>query len=486
MDTVIDRLQQQADGLDAAGLDPDRALPDVVRRGKRYLVAMSAASILGVTAAVAAAAVVVPQVVQQLQGPTQPTVLATPEDGDVEVDEAPIEKPSVVPTPERATEKPDTGAAAPSPVDEAAPELVVLEPADGATVTSSKVSFSGKTEPGATVEAGGYEATVDDAGRWSLLLIASEGPNTVTFTATDAAGNTASTGVTVTYAPPTSKTGSGDKPVKKQPSASTLTASQQSSVLDAAPHKNTYSGTAEPGDKVAVVSQYGSGYGWADDAGRWKVVVDFSPPAGTKTFPVTVKLHHQPDVSRTFELTTVNDTVSATFSAKQKHGTLSSAPYTNTYSGTANPGEKIKVISDHGWGYTYADGAGNWNLQVTFTPPGGTRTFPVTARYYHDASVATTFQLTTVADETAAFTASQKSASVPASKPTNVYSGTGQPGHTVLIWTEQHGQTTTVIGSDGTWQVSLTYTGVVAGDRFPVKALNQDTGTRHVFEVTIT
>lgn len=486
MDTLIDRLQHQADGLDATSLDPDRALPDVVRRGKRYLVVVSAASILGVTAAVAAAAVAVPQLVQQMQGPTQPTVLSTPEDGDVEVEEEPIEEPSVEPTPDTTIEDPEQNSPAPPPADVTAPDLVVLDPADGATITSEKVTFSGTTEPGARVEAGGYEATVDDDGRWSILLIASDGPNTVTFTATDTADNATTATVTVTYEPQTSKDEPGDKPTQDEPADSTLTASQQSSVLDAAPHKNTYSGTAAPGAKVAVVSQYGSDYAWADDTGRWEVLVDFDPPAGTKTFPVTVKLHHQPDVTRTFQLTTVNDTASTTFTANQKHSTLDGAPYTNTYSGTANPGEKIKVISDHGWEYTYADGAGNWNVQVTFDPPGGTKTFPVTARYYHDSSVARTFELTTVADPTAAFTASQNSATVPASNPTNVYSGTGQPGHEVLIWTEQHGQTTTVIGSDGSWQVSLTYTDVAPGDTFHVKALDQDSDTRHMFEVTIT
>lgn len=393
MDTLIDRLQQQAEGLDATSLDPDRALPDVVRRGKRYLVAVSAASILGVTAVVAAAAVAVPQIVQQMQGPTQPTVLSTPEDGDTKVEEEPIQDPSVDPTPDEAIKDPGQDSPAPPPADVTAPDLVVLDPADGATVTSEKVTFSGTTEPGAQVKAGGYEATVDDDGRWSILLIASDGPNTVTFTAADAAGNTTTATITVTYKP--QQDGSGDKPTQDEPADSTLTASQQFSVLGSAPHKNTYSGTAAPGAKVAVVSEYGSGYAWADEAG-------------------------------------------------------------------------------------------NWNTQVTFDPPGGTTTFPVTARYYHDASVARTFELTTVAAETAAFTASQKSATVPASNPTNVYSGTGQPGHEVLIWTEQHGQTTTAIGADGSWQVSLTYTDTAAGDTFHLKALDQNSDTRHVFEVTIT
>ena len=73
---------------------------------------------------------------------------------------------------------------------------------------------------------------------------------------------------------------------------------------------------------------------------------------------------------------------------------------------------------------------------------------------------------------------------MPASAPTNTYSGRGEPGHEVLVWTENHGQVTTTIAGDGTWQVQLTYSGVAPGDTFKVKAAEGD--TRHYFDVTIT
>lgn len=400
MDSLIDRLKHQTDEFDASDLDPQGSLPGVVRRGRQYLVVVSTASILGVTAAVAGAVVAVPQIVQQMQGPSHPTVLDAPEDDDAQPTEKPdtedaaLKDPVVTPTEETTAPAADT----------TAPALAVLTPADGGTVTSKNVTFSGTTEPGARVAASGFEASVDDDGSWSLLLIASPGANTVTFDATDATGNTTTRTVTITYQPTTTV---------KEPAE----------------------------DKT--------GHDASDD-------------------------------------TTPTEETSHTFTASQQKSTLDAAPYTNTYSGTADPGTKIKVVSDHGWGYDYADDAGNWQVQVTFDPPAGTKTFPVTARYYHDAAVSKTFELTTVADEAAAFTATQQSSSVSATDPTNVYSGTGQPGHEVLIWTEKHGQTTTVIGEDGTWKVTLTYTAASAGDTFAVKALDQDSHEKHHFEVTIT
>ena len=486
MDPVIDRLKQLPDRLDMAGLDPASALPGVVRRGRRYLVAVSTASILGVTAAVGAAAVTLPQVMQHLEGPPQPTVLATPEDGGTP---APAQDTTPDPTPEPSQEPspgPTDEAATAVPADVVAPAIAVLDPADGATVTSEKVTFSGTTEPGASVAVGDFDAVVDDDGRWSLLLVAAPGPNTVTFVATDAAGNTASTTVTIDYEPASSQKGPDDDGAGDDgPAPTTLTATQRSGVLGSAPHTNTYTGTAAPGAKVAVVSKHGTGYGWADDAGRWQVVVDFDPPPGETTFTVTVQLHHRPDVARSFTLTTVAQGATATFTAHQQRSTLDGAPYTNRYSGTASPGEKVKVLSDHGWAYAYADGSGNWQVQVTFDPPAGTTTFPVTARLYHDASVSRTFQLTTVADAAAAFTANQRSATVAVSDPTNVYSGTGQPGHEVLVWTEKHGQTTTVVGADGRWAATLTYAGVAGGETFAVKALDTATNSKHWFEVAV-
>ena len=80
MDALTTRLKQQTDGLDTSGMTPAEHLPGVVRRGRRYLVMMSTATVLGTTAAVAGAAVVVPDVIEQLRGPETPVVMSTPDD----------------------------------------------------------------------------------------------------------------------------------------------------------------------------------------------------------------------------------------------------------------------------------------------------------------------------------------------------------------------------------------------------------------------
>ncbi len=483
MDTLTTRLKQQTEGLDTSVLTPAEHLPGVVRRGRRYMVAMSAATIVGTTAAVAAAAVVVPQVVEQLRGPETPVVMSTPEDEPApEATETTVPEEPAEPTDEKTAPLPAVPDEEPAaaPVDVTAPDLAVLSPADGTTVTSKEVTFRGEVEPGASVTAGPYDATVADDGSWSIVLIASRGDNDVTFTATDEAGNVTTKLVTVTYEPATSPTS------KEKPATNTsLTANQKRGELPSAPHTNVYWGTATPEAKVAVVSEYGTAYAWANSAGAWEVEVDFDPPPGTTTFPVTVRLYDDPDVRRTFEVTTVADGT-RTFTASQQQSKLTGEPYTNVYWGTANPGEKIKVISDHGWAATYADDAGNWELAVTFDPPGGTKEFDVVARYYHDSGVARTFRLTTVAPEAAAFTASQQKSAVSASSPTNTYSGTGEPGHEVLVWTEAHGQVSTIVGGGGTWQVQLTYSSVSPGDTFQVKAKDMTSGAKHLFEVTIT
>lgn len=406
MDSLIDRLQQQTDGMDPSGLDPSQHLAGVVRRGRRHRAVATTVGALGTTLVLAGTAVAVPYVAGLLEGPTQPTVTATPDGGPADEstgpDPEPVEEPLVIeeePEPSALEAPGEESSEEPATIDTVPPALEVLAPADGATVESSKVTFSGTTEPGATVVVGDWEATVDDDGRWSILLIAAKGMNTVTFAATDPAGNTTTRTSSVRYEPPQPKEEpkqtSGKEEPKEQPGDTTLTASQQSSVLTAAPHKNLYTGTAAPGAKVAVVSEYGTNYAWAGDGGQWEVWVDFDPPGGETTFPVTVKLYHQPEVRRSFEVTTV-------------------------------------------------------------------------------------------AEEVAAFTASQQRSSVSASAPTNVYSGSGEPGHEVWIWTETHGQFWTVVGGDGTWQIGVTYTEVAPGEKFPVKAKDLHSGQKHYFEVMIT
>jgi len=87
-------------------------------------------------------------------------------------------------------------------VDSAAPSITIGSPSTGDSVSSPVVMVTGTTDPGATVDVNGYTVSAGPGGSFSVQLPLSPGTNTITATATDPAGNTASTSVTVTYIDP--------------------------------------------------------------------------------------------------------------------------------------------------------------------------------------------------------------------------------------------------------------------------------------------
>ena len=87
-------------------------------------------------------------------------------------------------------------------VDITPPVLTLTSPTDGATTGDASVLVSGITEPEASVEVNGIEVNVASDGSFSLPVTLVEGANVISVDATDAAGNTASASVTVTFASP--------------------------------------------------------------------------------------------------------------------------------------------------------------------------------------------------------------------------------------------------------------------------------------------
>ncbi len=85
-------------------------------------------------------------------------------------------------------------------VDTLVPALSLTAPEDGATVQTASVTVSGTTEAGADVFVNGLHALVSPSGAFSLEISLIPGANTITATATDAAGNVASSSTTVTFA----------------------------------------------------------------------------------------------------------------------------------------------------------------------------------------------------------------------------------------------------------------------------------------------
>ncbi len=87
-------------------------------------------------------------------------------------------------------------------LDTTPPAVTITSPSPDANVTVPAVTVTGTTEPGATVTVNGHAVTVDGSGSFSTQLPLTEGANLITATATDAAGNSASATVVVTYTNP--------------------------------------------------------------------------------------------------------------------------------------------------------------------------------------------------------------------------------------------------------------------------------------------
>ena len=51
----------------------------------------------------------------------------------------------------------------------------------------------------------------------------------------------------------------------------------------------TTRGTAEPGSKITITSEFGGGVTWANDEGDWEVRVEFPEAPLGETFLVTVR-----------------------------------------------------------------------------------------------------------------------------------------------------------------------------------------------------
>lgn len=168
------------------------------------------------------------------------------------------------------------------------PPLEVISPEDGTEFEVDAVMFVGKTEPGAKVFAGRWEADVDDSGEWKILLILGEGANTARFTAIDAAGNETTASITVFYAP------------KEAPATTTTTVEKEKEIAEFSafatfgscaetPPYDVYYGTGEPGSTVYITSEYGSATVEVNGEGQWEKKVVFEKAPADKGFVVTVK-----------------------------------------------------------------------------------------------------------------------------------------------------------------------------------------------------
>lgn len=246
----------------------------------------------------AAAAVVVAAMFTPTPEPDVATTLPEP----LVTTQVPITETTLVPTPEPevlpppVTEEPTTTAvpttteAPTTTLDATPPELSITSPADGAHFEEKTVTFSGTTEPGATVVAGGkWEAPVNAEGQWSIQLVLSAGANGASFVATDAAGNESTARITVHLDVSEEEPPPEEPPPPEEGVA--FTAFNTYGSCEETPPYDIYHGTADPGTTVTITSEYGSGSVSANGSGDWEKKVFFPEAPYGQTFVVTVKDH---------------------------------------------------------------------------------------------------------------------------------------------------------------------------------------------------
>jgi len=201
-----------------------------------------------------------------------PIVATTTTEGPAETTTTTTEAPPVVTT---STVPPDT---TPPPLD-------ITSPKPDEHFEVDLIDFRGTTEPGATVFAGQYEATVDGEGNWSIRLVLSPGANGARFIATDAAGNQTEARVTVHFDVPEATT----EPPKDPPKDIEFTAHSVYGSCAETPPFDVYWGTASPGTPVYIESEFGSGATEANANGDWEVKVFFPEAPADKVFSVKVR-----------------------------------------------------------------------------------------------------------------------------------------------------------------------------------------------------
>ncbi|MDX1657418.1 MAG: hypothetical protein R3343_01230 [Nitriliruptorales bacterium] len=387
------QLKQRA--ADAPPVDPGDSLAQVVRRGRRRLLAVRAFSTLATVAAVAVAAVVLPST---LDGPPVPEVVHAPIDdggsGDKTVDEATGSEPHA--------EKGDDGDVGVAPVKDVAfdVEITILHPATGTVTEAEEIAVEGVADEAAEVTVNGLPASRDGAAFRAVVPL-DAGKNLVKAVASLGDDRWGYDKVVVTREvpepDPKPKATSEPKEQPKDPEKSepkpepepapevTFTAIQVHDKVEYDPPYSVYEGTAPAGALVKVYSDYGSAKTQAGEDGAWRVKVWFeSAPYGTHTWTVTAWLYDT-DHKHQFEFTGTRPEPESevAFTANQKYGSSDAATPSDVFWGTAQPGTVVWVYSEYGEAEVTANDNGDWEVEVVFTNPPPNKPFPVKVKSLH-------------------------------------------------------------------------------------------------------
>lgn len=344
----------------------------------------------------------------------------------------------------------------PADADVTPPPLEILFPENEQHFDEERIAFEGKTEPGAHVFAGPYEADVDEEGNWRIVLILSPGGNQVTFKAKDVAGNKSEASIKVFL--------DADEVVEKD-----FTAHQKWEVVDGHPAENKYYGTAQPGTKVWVGSAYGDGSVRANDKGEWLVWVKFPEAPCNETFKVVVEAegNHRREFRMKYAC------ASHEFTVHQKYAEHES-PWTKFY-GTGVPGTTVWVGSDFGVAETTVESNGEWLVKLHFNDnlPANKEIGVVVEGEGGRAEFG--FYWIVKEAEEVAFTANQKYGSCGEAIPYDKFYGTA--AHESTIWVESlYGSGTTTAGADGFWDIRVEFPDAPVGEPFDVVVESSDGG----------
>ncbi len=275
-----------------------------------------------------------------------------------------------------------------------------------------------------TVDGVNYPATNNGDGTWTLadntLPVLTDGPHTVTVTATDPAGNVGTTNAVVTVD----------------------TTAPNAPVLDPINATNPVTGTAEPGSTVKVTFPDGTtATVVAGPDGKWTVpnpgdLTDGQTVTATATDPAG-----NPSVPGTGVVDAVAPTVAVT--------TALTNDSTPALTGTVNDPTAKVVVTVDGVNYPATNnGDGTWTL--------ADNTLPVLTDGPHTVTVTATDPAGNVGTTNAVVTVDTTAPNAPVLDPinaTNPVTGTAEPGSTVKV-TFPDGTTATVVaGPDGKWTV---------------------------------
>ncbi|SSQ84432.1 biofilm-associated protein [Acinetobacter nosocomialis] len=275
-----------------------------------------------------------------------------------------------------------------------------------------------------TVDGVNYPATNNGDGTWTLadntLPVLTDGPHTVTVTATDPAGNVGTTNAVVTVD----------------------TTAPNAPVIDPINATNPVTGTAEAGSTVKVTFPDGTtATVVAGPDGKWTVPNPGDLKDGDKVTVVATDPAGNPSAPSTGTVDAVAPAVTVT--------TTLTNDSTPALSGTVNDPTAKVVVTVDGVDYPAVNnGDGTWTL--------ADNTLPVLTDGPHTVTVTATDPAGNVGTDNAVVTVDTTAPSAPVLDPinaTNPVTGTAEPGSTVTVSFPDGTTATVVVGPDGKWTV---------------------------------